>query len=489
MLITKKPRIILIGGCGFVGINFSKKLNDMGMIICIFDRASLPPELNIITNIQYVKGDMRNGNELTKLFNSFQPDCIIVLASWGMSGSNMLSNKCIDINVNGVKSIIQSCLNSNCNKLIYTSTYNVIYGGNAIENGNENNSYFNINNHTDYYSISKCEAEKIILNSNGLKMLNNNNNNNNHLLTTVLRPAAIYGEGEERHFSRIITNIDSGIFIIKFGNAIVDWVHVDNLTDSFILTLNALINSSTSSFNIKNKNEESPHTCCGKAYFISDNSPINSWEFLRPLCDALGCNFPIINIPVNLMILFAYISEKMHYLFALIGIKLEPFLTRAEVYKVGITHYFSVDKAINELGYKPRFNTTTGSKKIALFYQNKMNNINFFRFTSLFNITWVTLGMGLLALVAFEKLSQLDSCSILISINNFSLLIFKSYYNIKILFYIAWSIHLCEAFYSLYLCYILKCNRKLLWFIQTFLFGGPSLIHLLRRKEFLKRIQ
>jgi hypothetical protein len=47
--------------------------------------------------------------------------------------------------------------------------------------------------------------------------------------TCVIRPAAIYGPGEERHFPRIVRTIDSGLFLVRIGHALVDWVHVDNL--------------------------------------------------------------------------------------------------------------------------------------------------------------------------------------------------------------------------------------------------------------------
>lgn len=32
----------------------------------------------------------------------------------------------------------------------------------------------------------------------------------------------------------------------------------------------------------------------------------------------------------------------------------QPFLTRTEVYKTGVTHYFSLEKAKKELGYEPQ---------------------------------------------------------------------------------------------------------------------------------------
>ena len=54
-------------------------------------------------------------------------------------------------------------------------------------------------------------------------------NSEGGLATCVIRPAAIYGPLEERHFPRIIETIDSGLFLFRIGRALVDWVHVDNL--------------------------------------------------------------------------------------------------------------------------------------------------------------------------------------------------------------------------------------------------------------------
>jgi hypothetical protein len=45
----------------------------------------------------------------------------------------------------------------------------------------------------------------------------------------VLRPAAIYGPAEERHFPRIVQTMDCGLYLATIGAALVDWVHVDNL--------------------------------------------------------------------------------------------------------------------------------------------------------------------------------------------------------------------------------------------------------------------
>jgi hypothetical protein len=51
----------------------------------------------------------------------------------------------------------------------------------------------------------------------------------------ALRPAAIYGPGEQRHFPRICRLMDSGLFVFNIGSKStrVDWVHIDNLVDAY----------------------------------------------------------------------------------------------------------------------------------------------------------------------------------------------------------------------------------------------------------------
>ena len=62
------------------------------------------------------------------------------------------------------------------------------------------------------------------------------------LVTCAIRPAAIYGEGEERHFPRIVSHFDMGLFLFTIGRPSdrVDWVHVDNLTQACDRALHAL---------------------------------------------------------------------------------------------------------------------------------------------------------------------------------------------------------------------------------------------------------
>lgn len=223
-------RIVLFGGCGFVGENLCISLHLLGFSVLILDVLPLPSSLYAFSHVFYMKCDITDGESVDSYVGSFKPELVIHLASWGMSGSGMLSRRCHDINVIGTKNLLSSCLKYNVSNFIYTSTYNVIFGGQTIINGNETMDFFPETEHSDEYSRSKTIAEKIVLKCNGNLM-----SNGLPFRSCSIRPAAIYGEGEQRHLPRILHHIDMGIFCFKIGNATVDWVHVENLVSCSII--------------------------------------------------------------------------------------------------------------------------------------------------------------------------------------------------------------------------------------------------------------
>ena len=79
-----------------------------------------------------------------------------------------------------------------------------------------------------------------------------------------MRPAAIYGPGEERHLPRIVTLAKLGLFLFRIGNQNVksDWVYVDNLVLALILASMGLLDG--------NPRKGKRPIAAGQAYFISD---------------------------------------------------------------------------------------------------------------------------------------------------------------------------------------------------------------------------
>jgi nucleoside-diphosphate-sugar epimerase len=225
-------RVLIVGGCGFVGKSLAKALRiSYRVFLMDIDDAIRNHDLDSIegTDISkglfFISGDMTKRADVEYAVSLAKPDLVVCLAGYGMSGSAMLDfKKCYDINYHGILNLIEVCKDFNICRLIYTSTYNVIYGGQRIDHGDESMDYYPIHKHTDGYSASKAEADRAVLKAN-----NTLTANGSCFITSVIRPAAIYGEEEQRHFPRIVRIMDLGLFLFRIGQPLVDWVHVDNL--------------------------------------------------------------------------------------------------------------------------------------------------------------------------------------------------------------------------------------------------------------------
>ncbi|KAJ6392462.1 hypothetical protein OIU77_026262 [Salix suchowensis] len=193
-------------------------------------------------------------------------------------------------------------------------------------------------------------------------------NKGKRFYTCAIRPAAIYGPGEERHFPRIVSFAKLGLLPFKIGDSNVktDWVYVDNLVLATILASMGLLDD------IPNKGGHP--VAAGQPYFISDGSPINSFEFLRPLLRSLDYDLPKAALSVShALILGRMFSAIYTVLYPWLNRWWlpQPFILPAEVYKVGVTHYFSFLKAKEELGYVPMVSPREGMAATISYWQER----------------------------------------------------------------------------------------------------------------------
>lgn len=288
-------------------------------------------------DVVFVQGDVREYAHVERAVAGV--DCVFHIASYGMSGREQLNRHLIEaVNVQGTQNVLKACVEHGVSRLVYTSTFNVVFGGQEIVNGDESLPYLPLHLHPDHYSRTKSMAEMAVLKANGTAL----HDGSGVLRSCALRPAGIYGPVEQRHLPRIVGYIEKGIFRFVYGDAssLVEFVHVDNLVSAHVLAAEALT-------------AEQQHRSAGQPYFISDGRPVNNFEFFRPLVEGLGYPFPKVRLPVSLIYFFAFLTEMIHHL---IGpfYNFQPLLTRTEVYKTGVTHYFSMAKAKTELGYEPQ---------------------------------------------------------------------------------------------------------------------------------------
>jgi hypothetical protein len=111
--------------------------------------------------------------------------------------------------------VILACAAAAVPHLVYTSTCNVVFGGEPIKGGDESLPYIDPKKQVDCYSSSKTIAEITVLRANGTPLAvakdaaDDSSNNQitrqqqqqqpKLLHTCALRPNGIWGAGEQHH--------------------------------------------------------------------------------------------------------------------------------------------------------------------------------------------------------------------------------------------------------------------------------------------------
>ncbi|KAH0631929.1 hypothetical protein JD844_019833 [Phrynosoma platyrhinos] len=242
------------------------------------------------------------------------------------------------INVGGTKVVVDVCKDRSISRLIYTSSVNVVFGGNLIEDGDEETvPYFPLEKQPDHYSRTKAIADQMVLAANGTLL-----KGGGKLRTCVLRPPGIYGPEERRHLPRVVENIQKRLLCFRFGdsNTLMNWVHTSNLIQGHLLAAKALT-------------ADKEYVASGQAYYIHDGEKVNFFEWIAPVYEKLGCKKPQVYLPDFLVWSGAALLEYLHVLLKPM-FNFTPILTKNEVLNIIVTHTFRIDKACKELGYYPK---------------------------------------------------------------------------------------------------------------------------------------
>ncbi len=321
---TPIKHCLVTGGAGFLGSNIAKALLKKGCSVVVFDIE--PPKFSD-DNMTYVVGDLRDEamlNDAMKGVDTVFHTAAIICLLGGSAVTDSYRQRAYDINVKGTKILVDACCKNQVSRLIYTSSNNVTFNGTPIHSMDQSTPY--ATRVYDLYTETKIAAERYVLSQNG----------QNGLLTCAIRPGGIYGAESNYMLDTLVEQLKSGkvVAIIGDTNSVQDLSFIDNLVHGEILAAEALYSGSPA---------------CGKAYFITDDQPINNFVFFKPIFEALGYRLPKIQAPVWLLMPITRVLQWLHFTLKFP----EPFLCPKEIDKAGITHFSSTKDARRDLGYEP----------------------------------------------------------------------------------------------------------------------------------------
>ncbi len=167
------------------------------------------------------------------------------------------------------------------------------------------------------------------------------------LALIILRPHLIWGEDDPHFLPRLKERVKGGRLVqVGEGRNKVDVVHVDNAAYAHALALKKAIASGPGA----------------KIYFIGDQNPVNLWDFIGALAQALGFKPKKTIIPFALAYVLGQISEILYKLPFFSG--KEPKITRFVALQLVHSHYFSQKRVRQDLNYQPIVSITEGLDRI-----------------------------------------------------------------------------------------------------------------------------
>ncbi len=309
--------ILVIGGCGFLGSALVRRLKEAGFnSIRSFDRTPCPDP-----GVVSVTGDLRNPEQVLQacagVDTVFQTAALV---DWGPRSRERLHA----VNVHGNRNVINACQQQGVERLVYTSSIDVVFDGSPISGGDERLPY--PRRHLDDYGHTKALAEQDALHA----------NTPGGLQTCALRSVGIYGPGDPHRFPAVLNAARQGKMIrIGDGRARFNHIYIDNLAEAHIRAALALQPASPVS---------------GQAYFITDHEATNFYDFFTPYLDALGLPTSRARMPEPLALGLAAAMETISQL----GIGPQtPLLTRYVVLSTCRDFFFTSGKARRDFGYLP----------------------------------------------------------------------------------------------------------------------------------------
>ena len=152
-----KPKVLVTGGAGCIGIEVSKQLRDSGYVPIIYD---LPEKILQVSNqknfFDYVSGSILDKGLLFHSMKSVKY-VIHLAALLGVERTENEPRRCLEINIEGTKNVIEACTANEVKNLIFASSSEV-YGEPVEEKVNENS----ITQGKTVYAISKLAGEEYI---------------------------------------------------------------------------------------------------------------------------------------------------------------------------------------------------------------------------------------------------------------------------------------------------------------------------------------
>jgi nucleoside-diphosphate-sugar epimerase len=237
-------------------------------------------------------------------------------------------------NFQGTVHVLEACLKNKVPKLVFTSSPSVTFAGGDQRGVDESVPY--PEKYLAYYPQTKAMAEELVLGA-----------NSEELRTCALRPHLIWGPRDQHLIPRLLERARSGkLRYVGDRTNLIDAVYVENAAVAHLQAADAL---------------EPGSAVCGKAYFITNDEPVNCWQWIDEIL-ALA-KLPPVKKGISTRGAYAA-GAVMEGLWTLLRRTDEPRMTRFLALQLGTSHWFNIDAAKRDFGYEPKVSMKEGMRRL-----------------------------------------------------------------------------------------------------------------------------
>lgn len=332
-------KALVTGAGGFLGLYLVEQLVARGDQVRTIARGRYPALEQL--GVEALTGDLRDPEVAARACAGRD----VVYHAAGVAGISGPWKEYHGINTQATDNVIAACCQYGVQRLVYTSSFSVAFDGHDQRGVDESVPY--PTRWLCHYPHTKALAEQRVLEANG----------RDGLRTCALRPHLIWGPRDRHLVPRLIARARSGwLRRVGDGRNLIDRLYVENAAAAHWQAAAAL---------------EPGSPVCGRAYFISEGTPVNCWDWINELLGLAGLPPVQKSLSFRAAWRIGAVLETVH---GILRLRREPWMTRFLAAQLAKDHYFDIGRARADFRYQPLVSTAEGMQRLARTLANAQEN-------------------------------------------------------------------------------------------------------------------
>jgi nucleoside-diphosphate-sugar epimerase len=324
---------LITGATGFIGSHVAEACGERGHRVSTIARPNSDAALLEQWGITVYRGELTDPALLRRALEEVDVavHCAAKVGDWGPVEEYR------QVNVEGLRALLEACKGHALSRFVHMSSLGVYPA--RHHHGTDESAPLPLRQ-ADGYTQSKVEAEQLAITyfkDYGVPVV-------------VLRPGFVYGPRDRNVLPKLVEGLQfNKLRYPGGGQALMNNIYIGNLVDAVFLAVD---------------NERA----VGQVYNLTDDERVSKRRFIEAIADPLGLPRPTGTPPLWAASILTRLVEGWA---RLRGATEAPAFTRARLKFIGYNLDFSIEKARQELGYRPRFSFEDGMYRTMTWYKQQ----------------------------------------------------------------------------------------------------------------------